>query len=936
MSDTVLLERTGAVAVDHAEPPRGHEHPGRRDEDRAARGGRARSRDDDAVRAVVLTGAGRAFCVGQDLREHATLLEAGDPAPLSTVREHYNPVVTALARCPSRSSPRSTARPPAPGLGLACACDFRIGAAGARFTTAFTGIGLTADSGLSWTLPRLVGAGRADRAAAARRAVHDRAGARDGACSTRSSPPEAVLPAARRAGRAAGRRARRRRTPALKASLRFAADSSLVEALAEEDRQQTLRRRARRTTPPRSGRSSPSRRRCSRAGEDASHRRAHRARRVAVRRRRAGSPPAFPRSCRCCPRHAARSDHSTKIDAAGDRPPPPLPAIMLLSPSTRRAGRQHQEDQRGNGSLRPPAPAITPLLPSTRRAQRQHQGDQRSGGSLRPPRGAPGDPARPTGRSGAATAARRTRTPAGRAASPAGPSRPSGRSRSSRQTNTDDAGPPASTAKVPVPRTRRPVCRTWHRRGGSHRSMTIVSRNPSGPTPVNASMPPPTPDAALRGALARGCRASRSPCASQSTAPAQTSRGGGLRRATRSTRVAVMPAASRTLPPGRQPGVSRAGAPTPAATAAGDRGAAHGRRRRRPRRARSPAPRAAHARPAGTRHVPPAASGCVGGAHRLVGVDRLGERHRRPAAPRRAACARRAAARRPRRSRARAPRAARSPARSRQRRARCRLGPAGSSSTAPAGRSTDSGAGRRHAARAPALPPAAGRPPSAASPGGRARSRVHLAAQRGELLVALEQLARRAGRAPRRPRHPVAAQAPSQKRSRARSPAVTRPASGSARSARSGGASTSTASSRSGHAPRRRTARRARRAHRAPSSSGTVVTGTILPDRTVPTAPSGHSRAVTVPDPPTAGPTSSTSTSRSPPTCPRAAQRQRRAGADARPVDDLAPPARPGPPLDAQAGRHHPGRAGPPARPAHRRAGRGGRASRSSGSRPTG
>ena len=88
--------------------------------------------DDEAVRAVVLTGSGRAFCVGQDLREHAGLLDAGDPAPLSTVRDHYNPVVTLLARCPSRSSPPSTARLPAPGLGLACACDFRIGAQGSR------------------------------------------------------------------------------------------------------------------------------------------------------------------------------------------------------------------------------------------------------------------------------------------------------------------------------------------------------------------------------------------------------------------------------------------------------------------------------------------------------------------------------------------------------------------------------------------------------------------------------------------------------------------------------------------------------------------------------------------------------------------------------------------------------------------------------------
>ena len=116
---------------------------------------------DDTVRAVVVTGSGRAFCVGQDLREHAELLQAGDQAPLSTVREHYNPVVTALAtmRKPVVAAINGTAA--GAGLGIACACDFRIGAAGSRYTTAFTGIGLTADSGLSWTLPRLVGSGRA-------------------------------------------------------------------------------------------------------------------------------------------------------------------------------------------------------------------------------------------------------------------------------------------------------------------------------------------------------------------------------------------------------------------------------------------------------------------------------------------------------------------------------------------------------------------------------------------------------------------------------------------------------------------------------------------------------------------------------------------------------------------------------------------------------
>ena len=91
---------------------------------------------DDAVRAVVITGAGPAFCSGQDLREHAALLDASDPAPLSTVREHYNPVVTALAemRKPVVAAVNGTAA--GAGLGLACVADFRIGAAGARFTTA--------------------------------------------------------------------------------------------------------------------------------------------------------------------------------------------------------------------------------------------------------------------------------------------------------------------------------------------------------------------------------------------------------------------------------------------------------------------------------------------------------------------------------------------------------------------------------------------------------------------------------------------------------------------------------------------------------------------------------------------------------------------------------------------------------------------------------
>ncbi|MGW0080787.1 2-cyclohexenylcarbonyl CoA isomerase [Streptomyces sp. NPDC003393] len=122
--------------------------------------------DDDGVRAVLLTAAGdRAFCVGQDLKEHIGLLtadrEAGSGQTMSTVREHYNPIVRALAgaRKPVVAAVNGVAA--GAGLGFALAADYRIVAATAAFNTSFAGVALTADSGISWTLPRVVGPSRA-------------------------------------------------------------------------------------------------------------------------------------------------------------------------------------------------------------------------------------------------------------------------------------------------------------------------------------------------------------------------------------------------------------------------------------------------------------------------------------------------------------------------------------------------------------------------------------------------------------------------------------------------------------------------------------------------------------------------------------------------------------------------------------------------------
>lgn len=116
---------------------------------------------DDAVRCVVLTGTGRAFCVGQDLKEHVRLL-AEDPEQLwTTVSLHYNPVVELLATMDKPVVAAVNGVAAGAGAAFAFAADLRYVAASAGFNLAFTGIGLSCDSGTSWALPRLVGPGRA-------------------------------------------------------------------------------------------------------------------------------------------------------------------------------------------------------------------------------------------------------------------------------------------------------------------------------------------------------------------------------------------------------------------------------------------------------------------------------------------------------------------------------------------------------------------------------------------------------------------------------------------------------------------------------------------------------------------------------------------------------------------------------------------------------
>lgn len=112
---------------------------------------------DDTVRAVVLTGTGPAFCVGHDLKEHAEALRHGTEGLAASVCEHYNPIATAIATMPKPVVAAVNGIAAGAGASLAFAADFRLVAESAGFNTAFAGIGLSCDTGASWTLPRLVG-----------------------------------------------------------------------------------------------------------------------------------------------------------------------------------------------------------------------------------------------------------------------------------------------------------------------------------------------------------------------------------------------------------------------------------------------------------------------------------------------------------------------------------------------------------------------------------------------------------------------------------------------------------------------------------------------------------------------------------------------------------------------------------------------------------
>jgi 2-(1,2-epoxy-1,2-dihydrophenyl)acetyl-CoA isomerase len=120
-----------------------------------------RAADDESVRAVLLTGAGRAFCAGQDLA--AVLPAPGKPMPDlgDVVRRQYNPIIRAIRMLEKPVVCAVNGVAAGAGANIAFACDITLAADDATFIQSFAKIGLIPDSGGTFILPRIVGLQRA-------------------------------------------------------------------------------------------------------------------------------------------------------------------------------------------------------------------------------------------------------------------------------------------------------------------------------------------------------------------------------------------------------------------------------------------------------------------------------------------------------------------------------------------------------------------------------------------------------------------------------------------------------------------------------------------------------------------------------------------------------------------------------------------------------
>jgi 2-(1,2-epoxy-1,2-dihydrophenyl)acetyl-CoA isomerase len=117
-----------------------------------------RLRDDPEVRAVILTGAGRGFCAGQDLTEFEAAYRAGERPDIEAhLKRSFHRLIPLIVTTPKPVIAAVGGVAAGAGVSLAVACDVRIASDEARFIQAFVKIGLVPDSGGTWLLPRVIG-----------------------------------------------------------------------------------------------------------------------------------------------------------------------------------------------------------------------------------------------------------------------------------------------------------------------------------------------------------------------------------------------------------------------------------------------------------------------------------------------------------------------------------------------------------------------------------------------------------------------------------------------------------------------------------------------------------------------------------------------------------------------------------------------------------
>jgi 2-(1,2-epoxy-1,2-dihydrophenyl)acetyl-CoA isomerase len=160
MSDAVLSARDGAVLTLTLNRPESLNALNQETTQQLRAGVEAAARDPE-VGAIVLTGAGRAFCAGADLKDVSARAQSGDTDLGADLRTNYTPMIRAIRACPKPVIAALNGTAAGAGLSLALACDLRLAASGTQLIVVFVRVGLVPDAGSLFFLTRMLGLSKA-------------------------------------------------------------------------------------------------------------------------------------------------------------------------------------------------------------------------------------------------------------------------------------------------------------------------------------------------------------------------------------------------------------------------------------------------------------------------------------------------------------------------------------------------------------------------------------------------------------------------------------------------------------------------------------------------------------------------------------------------------------------------------------------------------